>query len=85
MQKAWAKLKQASAVLQIQPKELRTVHSALETQRFEETTLRRNMLLVAKVAFCLKEPCTRTAFFQAEWMYPSSEKEFSLKIELHRL
>src|SRR5271168_1034748 len=52
------KLKQASAVLQIQPKELQNLvqFGVVKPKRSEGTYLfDANALLVAKIAFCLKE------------------------------
>jgi hypothetical protein len=67
MQKRRLKLKQASAVLQIEPKELQNlVHvqfGIVKPKRFEGTYFfDTNTLMVAKVAFCLKESLgTRTS------------------------
>ena len=58
MQKQRLKLKQASAVLQIAPKELQNLvqFGVVKPKRFEGTYLfDANTLMVAKVAFCLKE------------------------------
>jgi hypothetical protein len=65
MQKQGLKLKQASAVLQIQPKELQNLvqFGVVKPKRSEGTYFfDTNTLLVAKVAFCLKESLgTRTS------------------------
>src|SRR3989442_691215 len=58
MQKQGLKLKQASAVLQIHPKELQNLvqFGVVKPKRSEGTYFfDTNTLLVAKVAFCLKE------------------------------
>jgi hypothetical protein len=65
MQKQGLKLKQASAVLQIEPKELQNLvqFGVVRPKRSEGPYLfDTNTLLVAKVAFCLKESLgTRTS------------------------
>jgi hypothetical protein len=65
MQKLGLKLKQASAVLQIQPKELQNlVQFGVVKPKWSEGTylFDTNTLMVAKVAFCLKESLgTRTS------------------------
>jgi hypothetical protein len=80
MQKLGLKLKQASAVLQIQPKELQNLvqFGVVKPKRFEGTYLfDANTLLVAKVAFCLKESLgTRTSVLSKLMnVFLASEKE----------
>jgi len=81
MQKLGLKLKQASAVLQIQPKELQNLvqFGVVKPKRSEGTYLfDANTLLVAKVAFCLKESLgTRTSVLSKLMdVFLASEKEF---------
>jgi len=81
MQKQGLKLKQASAVLQIQPKELQNLVQCgvVKPKRSEGTYLfDMNTLLVAKVAFCLKESLgTRTSVLSKLMdVFLASEKEF---------
>src|ERR1700677_933736 len=80
MQKQGLKLKQASAVLQIEPKELQNLvqFGAVKPKRSEGTYLfDTNTLLVAKVAFCLKESLgTRTSVLSKLMdLFLASEKE----------
>jgi len=75
------KLKQASAVLQIQPKELQNLvqFGVVKPKRSEGTYFfDTNALLVAKVAFCLKESLgTRTSVLSKLMdVFLASEKEF---------
>src|SRR3979490_1869685 len=80
MQKQRLKLKQASSVLQIEPKELQNLvqFGVVKPKRFEGTYLfDANTLLVAKVAFCLKESLgTRTSVLSKLMnVFLASEKE----------
>ena len=80
MQKQGLKLKQASAVLQIEPKELQNLvqFGVVKPKRSEGTYLfDTNTLLVAKVAFCLKESLgTRTSVLSKLMdVFLASEKE----------
>ena len=80
MQKLGLKLKQASAVLQIEPKELQNLvqFGVVKPKRSEGTYLfDANTLLVAKVAFCLKESLgTRTSVLSKLMnVFLASEKE----------
>jgi hypothetical protein len=80
MPKKALKLKQASAVLQIQPKELQNLvqFGVVRPKRLEGTYLfDANTLLVAKVAFCLKESLgTRTSVLSKLMdVFLASEKE----------
>ena len=80
MQKLGLKLKQASAVLQIQAKELQNLvqFGVVKPKRSEGTYLfDANTLLVAKVAFCLKESLgTRTSVLSKLMnVFLASEKE----------
>ncbi|MBI1820597.1 MAG: hypothetical protein HYR79_02700 [Nitrospirae bacterium] len=84
MTKQWLKLKQASAVLQIEPKELQNlVQFGVVMPRQREGTyfFDRDALLAAKIAFSLKEYLgTRTSIlsrFMAVFL--SSEKELKSK------
>jgi hypothetical protein len=75
------KLKQASAVLQIEPKKLQNLvqFGVLKPKRFEGTYFfDTNTLMVAKVAFCLKESLgTRTSVLSKLMdVFLASEKEF---------
>jgi hypothetical protein len=75
------KLKQASAVLQMQPKELQNLvqFGVVKPRRSEGTYFfDTNTLLVAKVAFCLKEYLgTRTSVLSKLMdAFSASEKEF---------
>jgi hypothetical protein len=75
------KLKQASAVLQMQPKELQNLvqFGVVKPKRFEGTYFfDTNTLLVAKVAFCLKEYLgTRTSVLSKLMdAFSASEQEF---------
>jgi hypothetical protein len=81
MQKQRLKLKQASAVLQIEPKELQSLvqFGVVKPKRFEGTYFfDTNTLLVAKVVFCLKESFgTRTSVLSKLMdVFLASEKEF---------
>lgn len=81
MQKRGLKLKQASAVLQIQPKELQNLvqFGVVKPKRSEGTYFfDTNTLLVAKVAFCLKEYLgTRTSVLSKLMdVFSASEEEF---------
>jgi len=81
MRKQGLKLKQASAVLQIRPKELQNLvqFGVVKPQRSEGTYFfDANTLLVAKVAFCLKESLgTRTSVLSKLMeVFLASEKEF---------
>ena len=81
MQKQRLKLKQASAVLQIEPKELQNLvqFGVVKPKRFEGTYFfDTNTLMVAKVAFCLKESLgTRTSVLSKLMdVFLASEKEF---------
>ena len=84
MPKRGLKLKQASAVLQIQPKELQNLvqFGVVKPQRSEGTYFfDANTLLVAKVAFCLKEYLgTRTSVL-SKLMDAFSASEEELKTE----
>jgi hypothetical protein len=80
MGKRALKLKQASAVLQIEPKELQNLvqFGVVKPQRSEGTyVFDANTLLVAKVAFCLKESLgTRTSVLSKLMnVFLASEKE----------
>ena len=81
MHKQRLKLKQASAVLQIEPKELQNLvqFGVVKPKRFEGTYFfDANTLMVAKVAFCLKESLgTRTSVMSKLMeVFVASEKEF---------
>ena len=81
MHKQRLKLKQASAVLQIEPKELQNLvqFGVVKPKRFEGTYFfDTNTLMVAKVAFCLKESLgTRTSVLSKLMdVFLASEKEF---------
>ena len=81
MRKQRLKLKQASAVLQIEPKELQNLvqFGVVKPKRFEGTYFfDTNTLMVAKVAFCLKESLgTRTSVLSKLMdVFLASEKEF---------
>ena len=81
MRKQRLKLKQASAVLQIEPKELQNLvqFGIVKPKRFEGTYFfDTNTLMVAKVAFCLKESLgTRTRVLSKLMdVFLASEKEF---------
>src|SRR5260370_4231140 len=81
MQRIGLKLKQASAVLQIQPKDLQNLvqFGVVKPRRSEGTYFfDANTLLVAKVAFCLKESLgTRTSVLSKLMdVFLASEKEF---------
>ena len=81
MRKQGLKLKQASAVLQIQPKELQNLvqFGVVKPTRSEGTYLfDTSTLLVAKVACCLKESLgTRTSVLSKLMdVFLASEKEF---------
>ncbi len=81
MERLGLKLKQASAVLQIQPKELQNLvqFGVVKPKRSEGTYFfDANTLLVAKVAFCLKESLgTRTSVLSKLMdVFLASEKEF---------
>jgi hypothetical protein len=81
MPKRGLKLKQASAVLQIQAKELQNLvqFGVVRPKRSEGTYFfDTNTLLVAKVAFCLKESLgTRTSVLSKLMdVFLASEKEF---------
>ena len=81
MPKQGLKLKQASAVLQMQPKELQNLvqFGVVKPKRFEGTYFfDTNTLLVAKVAFCLKEYLgTRTSVLSKLMdAFSASEQEF---------
>src|SRR5580698_3330782 len=81
MSKQKLKLKQASAVLQIRPKELQNLvqFGVVKPKRSEGTYLfDADTLLVAKVAFCLKESLgTRTSVLSKLMdVFLASEKEF---------
>jgi hypothetical protein len=81
MQKLGLKLKQASAVLQIQPKELQNlVQFGVVKPKWSEGTylFDTNTLLVAKVAFCLKESLgTRTSVLSKLMaVFLASQREF---------
>src|SRR5258708_37343260 len=81
MRKQRLKLKQASAVLQIQPKELQNLvqFGVVRPKRSEGTYFfDTDTLLVAKVAFCLKESLgTRTSVLSKLMdVFLASEKEF---------
>ena len=81
MPKQGLKLKQASAVLQMQPKELQNLvqFGVVKPRRFEGTYFfDTNTLLVAKVAFCLKEYLgTRTSVLSKLMdAFSASEQEF---------
>src|SRR5260370_9460338 len=81
MQKQRLKLKQASAVLQIEPKELQNLvqFGVVKPKRFEGTYFfDTNTLMVAKVAFCLKVSLgTRTCVLSKLMdVFLASEKEF---------
>src|SRR3989442_6157118 len=83
MQKQRLKVKQASAVLQIEPKELQNLvqFGVVKPKRFEGTYFfDTNTLMVAKVAFCLKESLgTRTSVLSKLMdVFLASEKEFKL-------
>jgi len=85
MPKQRLKLKQASAVLQIQPKELQNLvqFDVVKPQRSEGTYFfDANTLLVAKVAFCLKESLgTRTSVLSKLMdVFLASERNSSLRI-----
>src|SRR5580704_5909388 len=80
MQKQGVKLKQASAILQIEPKELQNLvqFGVVRPQRSEGTYIfDANTLLVARVAFCLKESLgTRTSVLSKLMsVFSASEKE----------
>jgi hypothetical protein len=80
MQRQGLKLKQASAVLQIQPKELQNLvqFGVVRPKRSEGTYFfDTDTLLVAKVAFCLKESLgTRTSVLSKLMdVFLASEKE----------
>jgi len=80
MQELGLRLKQASAVLQIRPKELQNLvqFGVVKPKRSEGTYLfDANTLLVAKVAFCLKESLgTRTSVLSKLMsVFLASEKE----------
>jgi len=82
MRKLGLKLKQASAVLQIQPKELQNlVQFGVVKPKLSEGTyfFDTNTLLVAKVAFCLKESLgTRTSVLSKLMdVFLASEEEFT--------
>lgn len=75
------KLKQASAVLQIEPKELQNLvqFGVVKPKRFEGTyCFDTNTVMVAKVAFCLKQSLgTRTSVLcKLMDAFLASEKEF---------
>lgn len=81
MQRQGLKLKQASAVLQIQPKELQNLvqFGVVRPKRWEGTYFfDTDTLLVAKVAFCLKEYLgTRTSVLSKLMeVFLASEEEF---------
>jgi hypothetical protein len=81
MPKLGLKLKQASAVLQIQPKELQNLvqFGVVKPKRSDGTYLfDTNTLMVAKVAFCLKESLgTRTSVLSKLMdVFLASEKTF---------
>lgn len=81
MQKQRLKLKQASAVLQIQPKELQNLvqFGVVRPKRSAGTYFfDTNTLLVAKVAFCLKESLGARTSVLSKLMdvFLASEKEF---------
>jgi hypothetical protein len=81
MAKQALKLKQASAVLQIEPKELQNLvqFGVVKPKRSEGTYFfDASTLLVAKVAFCLKESLgTRTSVLSKLMdVFLASEKEF---------
>ena len=81
MPKQGLKLKQACAVLQMQPKELQNLvqFGVVKPKRFEGTYFfDTNTLLVAKVAFCLKEYLgTRTSVLSKLMdAFSASEQEF---------
>ena len=81
MPKQALKLKQASAVLRIQPKKLQNLvqFGVVKPKRSEGTYLfDANTLLVAKVAFCLKESLgTRTSILSKLMdVFLASENEF---------
>jgi len=81
MRKQWLKLKQASAVLQIEPKELQNLvqFGVVKPRRFEGTHFfDTNTLMVAKVAFCLKESLGMRTSVLSKLMevFLASEKEF---------
>src|SRR6266704_6153760 len=84
MQKQRLKLKQASAVLQIQPKELQNLvqFGVVKPKRFEGTYFfDTNALMVAKVAYYLKESLgTRTSVL-SKLMEAFSASEEELKSE----
>src|SRR2546425_4262079 len=84
MQKQGLKLKQASAVLQIHPKELQNLvqFGVVRPKRSEGTYFfDTNALLVAKIAFCLKESLgTRTSVL-SKLMEAFSASEEKLKVE----
>jgi hypothetical protein len=80
MQKQGLKLKQASAVLQIQPKELQNLvqFGIVKPKRSEGMyVFDTNTLLVAKVAFCLKESLGTRSSILSKLMdvFLASEKE----------
>src|SRR5580704_3879801 len=84
MDKRGLKLKQASAVLQIQPKELQNlVQFGVVRPKWAEGTylFDTNTLMVAKVAFCLKESLgTRTSVLSKLMrVFLASEKHFQLQ------
>ena len=81
MPKQRLKLKQASAVLQIQPKELRNLvpFGVVQPKRSEGTYFfDTNTVLVPKVAFCLKESLGTRTSIRSKLMnvFLASEKEF---------
>ena len=81
MPKQGLKLKQASAVLQMQPKELQNLvqFGVVKPKRFEGTYFfDTNTLLVAKVAFCLKEYLGTRTNVLSKLMdaFSASEQEF---------
>jgi hypothetical protein len=84
MEKPALKLKQASAILQIEPKELQNLvqFGVVKPQRSEGTyVFDANTLLVAKVAFCLREALgTRTSVL-SKLMNVFSAREKELKSE----
>jgi hypothetical protein len=82
MQKQGLKLKQASAVLQMHPKELQNLvrFGVVKPKRSEGTyVFDTNALLVAKVAFCLKESLGTGTSLPSKLMevFLASEKEFT--------
>lgn len=81
MGKQALKLKQASAILQIEPKELQNLvqFGVVKPQRSDGTyVFDAKTLLVAKIAFCLKESLgTRTSVLsKLMTVFSASEKEF---------